>query len=222
MKKYALILLMLSYATMNSQTIQQVDSLASKMCESFKELKEVKDETKIMMVFEKHLPAFYEEAKVTSQAQADSLVNRVYFRLQRNCQAFLDILAGMEENKSDWGKLAEKPKSKLSKKESDTFFSGKSFYYKEYDGSIVNVALSSSHWIETFEDGTTSNLLIRPKGSGEFELEFLESNNNKRKNFSVKGDVYRYGIYSVAEGIYSAWVATKDNEYHSFRIYTRK
>lgn len=207
---------------MSGQTIQQIDSLSSKMCESLKALKDVKDETQVMMVFQKHVPEFYEKIRVTSQEQADSIADRIFFRLQKNCQVFSDVMSATEENKSDWQKLSGKPKVTISKKQCDAFFSGKNFYYKEYDGKTVKVTLSSTHWVETFQDNTTSTLLIRKKDKCGFELEFLESNNNIRKNLSVKGDVYHYGIFSVENGVYDLWNVTRDNQYYSFRLYPQK
>lgn len=222
MKKYVLILFASFSLQMSGQTIQQIDSLSSKMCESFKTLKGVKDQTQILMVFQKHMPGFYKKIGVASKEQADSVSDRIYFRLQKNCQAFLDALGSLEENKSDWQKLSEKPKAKISKKQCDAFFAGKNFYYKEYDGKIVKVALSSTHWVETFHDNTTSTLLIRRKNNCEFDLEFLESNNNMRKNLSVKGDVYHYGVFSVENGVYDLWNVTRDNQYYSVRLYPQK
>ena len=203
------------------QTIQQIDSVSLKMCESLLGLKEIKDDVKITMIFQKHLPDFYERANITSQTVADSVRDIVYFRLQKNCKDFRDVLDKLEENKSDWTTLSQKPKSKITNKEFKAFLKDGNFYYKEYDGKIVNVLITQNIWIETFEDNSKSKLLIHPKENGEFTLEFIESDNHMRKNLSVKGDLYNYGLYEFKDSIYKVWVSQIDKIFYGFRIYSK-
>lgn len=223
MKNY-LILIFISFQfnSITSQTIQQIDSVCVKMCESLSGLKEIKDDAKVTIIFQKHLPDFYEKVNISSQIVADSITDKVYFRLQKNCKDFRDVLDKLEENKSDWITLPEKPKSKVSKKELSSFFKGGNFYYKEYDGKIVNVLITQNKWIETFEDNTTSKLLFHPKKNGEFDLEFIESDNHIRKNLSIKGDLYNYGIYELNDGIFWVWLSQSDKTTYGFRIYPKE
>jgi len=222
MRKY-LILIFISFQfnSITGQTIQQIDSVSLKMCESLSTLKDIKDDVKITMIFQKHLPDFYEKSNITSQAVADSVKDKVYFRLQKNCKDFREVLAKLAENNSDWITLPKKPKSKVSKKEFSTLFKGGNFYYKEYDnGKIVNVLITQNNWVEIFEDNTYSKLLIHPKDNGEFDLEFVESN-HIRKNLSVKGDMYTYGLYEVNDGIFSIWISQSDKAIYGFRLYPK-
>lgn len=222
MKKYLFISLLFIYSGIFGQTIQQIDSITYKMCESLSNLTEEKDDAKITITAQKHLPAFYEKFNINSQIVADSIGDKIFFRLQKNCTSFINILNKLEENKSDWNTLSHKPKSEISKKNCADFFTGGKYYYKEYDGKLVNVIMTPNSWTETFEDNTTSKLLLHPKDNCELELEFIESDNNLRKNFSVKGDLYRYGIYKLEEDSYYIWTSSKDNTIYSFRLYRKK
>ena len=222
MKNYIiLIFALLQFNFINSQTIQQIDSISLKMCKSISELKEIKDDVKVQMVFQNHLPNFYERLNITSQTVADSVKNKVYFRLQKNCKDFRDILDKLEENKSDWVTLSQKPKTEVSKKDFATFLKGGNFYYKEYDGGIVNVSIDKNSWVETFEDRTFSRLTLHRKNDCEFDLEFIESNNEIRRNLSVKGDLYSYGLYKLQDDIFNVWVSQSDNAIYGFRIYPK-
>ncbi|MFV8374727.1 hypothetical protein [Flavobacterium sp. LB1P71] len=223
--KHFFLIIIISFLSnsLSAQTIQQIDSVATKMCESLSGLKNIKDDVQVTMVFQKHLPDFYRRFNIQSQNIADSISDKIYYRIQRNCSAFLDLLNKLEENKSDWHKLSQKPKSLISKINCNTVLKGGNYYYKEYDGKIVNVLVNSNTWTETFEDNTKSNLVIHPKENCEFELEFVESNNETRKNFSVKGDIYNYGFYDIHDGIFDIWVLSKnDNAIYAFKLYSKK
>ena len=81
--------------------------------------------------------------------------------------------------------------------------------------------ITENSWKETFEDGTISLLSFHKTSNCEFELEFIESNNELRKNFSVTGDKYQYGLSSGKDGIYNFWVIGKDNAIYSSIIYKK-
>ena len=203
------------------QSIQQIDSVAMKMCESLASLKEIKEDVQVTMIFQKHLPDFFDKFNISSQVQADSIRDKVYYRLQRHCNAFQVILSNLEENKSDWKMLKEKPKSEINKKECSLFLKGGNYYYKESDGKIVNVLITENSWKETFEDGTISLLSLHKTANCEFDLEFIESNNELRRNFSVKGEKYEYGLISGKDGLYNFWVIGKDNAIYSSIFYRK-
>jgi hypothetical protein len=59
---------------------------------------------------------------------------------------------------------------------------------------------------EDFEDGTFSKLEFRWTSDCEFDIVFIESNNLSRKNFSSKGDIYHYGLYSATGNDYLIWL----------------
>lgn len=204
-----------------AQNIKQIDSLSVEMCNTLAKKNDLSGEKKIEATFEKHLTEYFQKIKVSSQAEADTISTRIFFRLQKNCTAFVELLGVLEEDKSDWVKLNEKPISKISKTDYKSFIKGGQFYYLEYDGTKVSVVVTKNSWTETFADGTTSKLTFVPKDNNEFELVFIESNNETRKNFSVKGDKYIYGIYDKHKDGLQIWTTTQDNVYLGFTLYNK-
>ena len=222
MKNYLLLFFILfHFSALHSQSIQQIDSISIRMCESISDLKGYKDDVKVTMLFQKHLPSFFDNLKISSQAMADSISTRIYYRLQRNCDSFGEILKELDVNKSDWISIKEKPKLIISLKDFSEFVKQGKFFYKEYNGEIVNVIISENIWTETFEDNTTSLLEFKKKSDYEFELRFIKSNNSTRSNLSIKGDKYNYGIYKIDHGIYSVWILNNDKTYSGFKLYKR-
>lgn len=222
MKNYLLLFFIIfNINVLHSQSIQQIDSISKRMCESISGLKEYKDDVKITMLFQKHLPIFFLNLNISSQSMADSISTRIYYRLQKNCDSFRNILTELEINKSDWIKIDEKPKSIVSSKDFAKFVKQSKFYYKEYNGKIVNVIISENIWTETFEDNTTSILEFKKKSDYEFELIFIKSTNSMRSNLSIKGDKYNYGIYKIDNGVYSVWILNNDKTYSGFKLYER-
>lgn len=220
MKKHLSILFVFLFPfSVFSQNIKQIDSVTIAMCESLEKSKIVDDTLNVKAMFFQHLPGVYEKFNVSSQNEADSLNDKIYYRLQRNCNLFREILRRLEPNKSDWKILNEKPLSKISENDFKKFIKHGKFTYKEYNGSIVSVTIEKNVWLEIFEDGTYSKLKFISKKDGEFDLEFIESNNEIRKNFSIKGDIYNYGLFLKDENCYHTWVKNKDNTMSSFKLY---
>ncbi len=223
MKKFILFLLCFSWNLVSSQTIQQIDSVAVKMCESLASMSnDIKDDAKTKMIFQKHLPDFYDKLKITSQEIADSVSRKLFYRLQRNCKLFSDLQANLKVNKSDWQTLSQKPIVNLSKRQWKIFLKGGDFYYKEYDGKIVSVKIESGFWIEQFEDNTTSQLRFLPKKNNEFSLQFITSNNDIRANLSVKDEYYNYGVYFFENGNYGIWIEAQRGVIDTFILYSIK
>ncbi|MFD2892804.1 hypothetical protein ACFS5J_12360 [Flavobacterium chuncheonense] len=203
------------------QNITKIDSLGTEMCQSLSKVNNMKTKEKIEFVFQSHLSAYFDKTKISSQREADSISTLIYYRLQKNCSVFLDMLGELEENKSDWQTLNIKPSSKISKIDYKSFLKGGNYYYKDYNGSIVNVHITEKTWSETFDDGTISKLTLISKSDGEFDLKFIESNNETRKNLSVKGDIYKYGIYEKNSDGFLIWTSTNDNQFLGFKLYKK-
>lgn len=221
MKKiFLLITSLLTINTLLGQNIKQIDSLTTEMCKSLSVINDMSNKEKIESVFQTHLSNYFESIKVSTQAEADTINTRVYYRLQKNCTVFSEILNKLEENKSDWKTLNEKPSSKIKSIDYKSFLEGGNFFYKEYNGDIVNVLISNNSWTETFRDGTISKLFFIPKSGTEFDLKFIESNNETRKNLSVKGDLYNYGIYGKESDGLLVWI-NSNNQYLSFKLYKK-
>lgn len=218
MKKTLSLLLLLVALTAQSQTIKQIDSLNTQICTSLESMKSL-DEPQLMEALQKHMPGFYKRFKIDTAAKSDSLMDLMYFRMQKTCNTFIVLLSKMEENKSDWAIAAAKPKTELSDSDSKAFFAAKSLRYKEYDGKIVRVTLDQTNWTEKFEDGSFSKLELKKTSASTFVLKFIESNNEMRKSFSVRGEEFNYGIYGKEKNYYLAWVLTKEGKYYTFKLY---
>ncbi len=74
--------------------------------------------------------------------------------------------------------------------------------------------------MDLFKDGTYSKLKFEWLGDCEFELEFIESNNESRKSFSKPGDKYIYQILDKKAKYYlmSAWIPGM-SYFLKFKIY---
>ncbi|UPT71169.1 MAG: hypothetical protein M0D53_01795 [Flavobacterium sp. JAD_PAG50586_2] len=218
MKRTISFLILFFVVSAKSQSIKQIDSLNNQICKSFEKFNSL-DESKLHEVLQKHMPDFYTKYKIDTKTKSDSIMDLVYFRLQKNCDAFLDLLSKVEQNKSDWGMSEEKPKNDINEQDLKNFFSFKKLHYKEYDGKIVMVNNDSNLWSEKFEDGSFSKLELKKTSESTFVLKFIESNNEMRKNFSVKGEEFKYGIYGKGQNYYSAWVLSKEGKYYTFKLY---
>ncbi|UUC44567.1 hypothetical protein [Flavobacterium cerinum] len=207
--------------TIQAQNIQQIDSLNVVLCQSLKDLGTI-DEQGIDKVLEKHLPDFFERHKIDTKEKSDSIHMLIYFRLQKECHPFVAYLATLDENKSDWKILNEKPKNNSTKAELKKFFSTTDFYYKEYEGNSITVKINSNQYSEKFEDGSFSKLEFIKTSDSTFSLKFIESDNRKRKNLSVKGEIYHYGIYGKGDTYYDVWTTTDNKQYYAFRFYIGK
>lgn len=218
MKRTISILILFFAISAKSQSIHQIDSLNNQICKSLEKIDSL-DETKFQGVLQFHMPDFYTRYKIDTKEKSDSLMDLVYFRLQKSCNKFIILLSKLEENKSDWGISEEKPKSDISEIELKNFFITKKLHYKEYDGKIVQVSHVSNLWNEKFEDGSFSKLESKKTSESTFVLKFIESNNETRKNFSIKGEEFKYGIYGKSNNYYNAWVLSKEGKYYTFKLY---
>lgn len=218
MKRTILILALFFVISAKSQNIQQIDSLNQQICKSLEKFESL-DESKFQEVLRKHMPDFYTQYKIDTKQKSDSLMDIIYFRLQKSCNKFIVLLSKLEENKSDWEISEEKPKTEITKNELKSFFSAKKLHYKEYDGKIVIVSRDSNLWSEKFEDGSFSKLEFKETSESTFVLKFIESNNEMRKSLSVKGEEFKYGIYGKGQNYYSAWVLSKEGKYYTFKLY---
>ncbi|WP_316633021.1 hypothetical protein [uncultured Flavobacterium sp.] len=214
MKKYLLVALLLYINLSRSQSIKSVDSLNMEICKSLAQNKALNNEIRINTINNSHITPYLAKFK-------DSLVQRevfeqIFFRLQKNCNEFVALFPN-KHPESSWSMQNEKPLDKISKEECNHFDKISKYYYIENDGNKVEVTLSDDLWIEKFSDGTFSKLTFRKKGSCEFELEFIESNNISRKNLSIKGDKYLYKLYDEENETYSVYTQNKET-YYTFKI----
>jgi len=211
------ILTFLIITTGVSQTQIQIDSISNELCKTFVDNEHLVDSINVSISYSKHLFPYLE--KFPKDKREDIGMN-IYFRLQRNCKTFLDILNRDDPPKGDWETITEKPSSDLNKSDCELFLEHSEFKYYEGNGDIVRVTIKDGFWIDHFLDGTFSKLKFKWINECEFEIEFIESSNYTRNNFSKPGDKYIYQLLSKLENYYdlSVEIPNSDN-FLRFKLY---
>lgn len=221
MKKtnYLFLLLALAFfAPTKAQTTKR-DSLITEMCKTLKINTHLSDTLRIYDAFDKHLLPYISTFK---ESQKDSVAQSVFYRFQRNCPEFTNILSRLNPVEGDWESIekGEMPKSLLSKKTCKKITKHKQLSYLEYNGDKVVVEIKNQYWTDHFLDGTYSKLKFKWIDDCEFELEFIESNNESRMNMSIKGDIYVYRIIEKSEDYYDVTTKIQNQDNHlRFKIY---
>jgi hypothetical protein len=217
MKYFLISLLVIPVANAFCQTQAQNDSIVSKICKTIEANTSLEDSLRIVSAMQLHLPNYL---KRFDESKHEDIGQNIFFRLQRNCDIFLQILTKNIPPKGDWRILDEKPTTSLTKKTCRSFNNHQEFTYTESAGGIVKIIHQNNSWINHFEDGTYSKLKFRWVGDCEYEIKFIESNNLIRKNLSKPGDKYRYLILDVQENAYSiSGEVTGSNQFTYFKLY---
>ncbi len=199
------------------QSQQDIDSVATLICNAIKIETEQNDSLKLAKSFQNNLPPFLSSYE---QDQRMDIITHIYFRLQRNCKSFFDITSKLNPPKGDWRIISEKPKTDLTKSECRQFLSHLKYSYLEDTNDTVNIAIENGYWIDHFKDGTFSKLKIEWTSNCEFEAVFIESNNQIRKYYSIPGDKYQYQIVNKGQGYYSMTVENVGSGIiNSFKMY---
>jgi hypothetical protein len=173
---------------------ENIDSLTNKMCSNFKQTIHLSDSARIKILNDEFIIPYLDKF---SEKDREKTIDNLYFRFQKNCQNFREYLYRVDPpQKDDWIKLDSRPEIKITDSEIALLKKIKNLYYYEYEGEKTTVNTSNKYWIETFADGTNSKLYFNWLSRNKFELEFIESNNLGRKNFSKKGDKYIYEVVS--------------------------
>lgn len=162
------------------------------MCADFRSTENLSDTLRIEILNKKFV---FPYLKQFSDLGQEEQVQYIYFRFQKRCESFREYLQKVDPPVNDnWVRLNERPKITVSEKELNDFKGATNFHYFEYAGEKTRVKTDKKYWIEIFSDGTTSKLFYKWIDHTKFELEFIESTNYTRKNFSKKGDKYNYQI----------------------------
>lgn len=193
------------------------DSLINKICNALNLNRHLSDTLRLREVSLKYIfPAIM---------NLDSSKRRTAFmfienRLQRNCKEFSLIVERLNPNKGDWIHEDKKPVGSLQKKACEDFIKIKRYSYMESNGDTVHLTIDNNLWEDHFSDGTYSKLKFHFIGDCEFEIEFIESNNETRKSFSHPGDKYKYQILSKEKGYYKLSVELAGaNQFYTFKMY---
>lgn len=217
MNKLFSLLLLFTSSVSFGQTIAQKDSVILEMCNTLKSNKHLSDTARFENMITTHLQPFL--FKYPEDTQEDIWKN-IYYRLQRTCREFRGILDRLSPPKGDWQELDEKPSSQLKKQACRNFLKTSGYYYLEGDGDKVAIEIKDGYWTDRFKDGTYSKLRFKWLNHCEFELEFVESNNEGRMNLSNPGDKYRYQLLDKKEGYYdvSSEIPNTSN-FMKFKLY---
>ncbi|MBB6372121.1 hypothetical protein [Chryseobacterium shigense] len=206
MKKSVLIIILLLSTFLNAQNeSDKTDKMLDEMCSNFKLNENLSDTLRIEILNKKFIHPYLSQF---SGSELEDKIDNLYFRFQKRCEHFRDYLVKVDPPKDDnWARLDAHPKITVSENEIAQFKKTIDFYYFEYEGKKTTLKTDKNFWIETFEDGTNSKLYYKWIGKNKFELEFIESNNNGRKNFSKKGDKYIYEIINKENNYY--WILSE-------------
>ncbi len=80
--------------------------------------------------------------------------------------------------------------------------------------------MEKGKWTDFFSDKTFSKLTYDWISETEFELVFIESNNETRSNFSVKGDKYIYQVLTKENNFYLMTVNIPGQDtFEKFKLY---
>lgn len=200
-----------------SQNQKEIDSISFKMCDHLKGTSKSNDTLRVNDVYEKVLYPFL--SKVPPE-KVDSIGQTTYFRFQRNCPEFREILNRLNPPKDEVSWTESEPKSNITNKEIRQFKKTNKFSYFEVDGARTQVEIKNGYWNDYFTDGTFSKLNYNWISDEKFELIFIESNNVTRSNFSFKGDQLIYKLLDKKEDYYLLSVnIAGQNNYEIFKLY---
>ncbi|WP_304344780.1 hypothetical protein [Chryseobacterium koreense] len=178
------------------------DEIIDKMCSDFKSTENLRDSLRIESLNQKFIFPYLSQFP---EAERENQVDYLYFRFQKRCEFFRAYLQKVDPPKNEnWIRLNQKPKIMVSEKEINYLKASENFHYFEYTGEKTEVRTDHKYWTETFSDGSYSKLFYHWIDKTKFELEFIESNNHTRKNFSNKGDKYIYEIINKEGDFY--WI----------------
>lgn len=200
-----------------SQERNEIDLLVNEICKTINSNQQLNDSEIVTKIYEKHVNPFLSKSDSSNK---DSLSLLIELRLERNCIVYSKIAHRNGEKKGDWIQLDTKPESELNNSDCDKFYINQSYEYLEPNGDVVKLEMKNNYWVDNFKDGTYSKLKLTRISSCEFEIEFLESNNELRKNFSKKGDKFKYQILSHGEKFYKLSVQIPGQElFYTFKLY---
>lgn len=181
---------------------RETDKIIDEACLRFSKTENLSDSLRVKYLNENII---YPYMSATSSNNKKETLDAFLIRFQKRCESFSNFLIKVDNfNQDNWIVVDKRPESTVTKKELDILKQSNSLYYFEYTGNRTNVEAKNNYWIETFLDKTQSKLKYTWIGNNKFELEFIESNNFERKEFSRKGDKYIYEVINKVNDYY--WV----------------
>ncbi|MFV0176241.1 hypothetical protein OBK27_04775 [Empedobacter falsenii] len=189
MKYYLTYILFIICSISFSQNIDDKrDLLINDLCNILTKNKNLNDLERINLVNQDI--SLVEYFKDFSKDEIQSEEEAIFYRFQKNCKAYTDIIRKFsEKNNENWITLENLPKSTINDKEYKLIKSASELYYFDYEGNKTIVKIENNNWIEYFIDESFSKLKLHWKNNYDFNLEFLESNNLIKKSLSRKGEI---------------------------------
>ncbi len=209
-------LIMFCSTSMKAQLDSKVDSISNELCLYLKSL-QGSDSTILYTLYDKQWESFL---KTVDEHKLEKVEQVLFFRLQRNCVAFSDLLNRLDGG-SDYFIMKEtKPESVISPEQIRAFKQQNLFYYYENNDAMTHVLIEDGYWIESFPDQTVSKLYIEWIGETTFKLVFIDSDNLMKSNFSQEGDEYYYEILNQGEDYYTLIVYIPGQDrYYQFKLF---
>lgn len=192
MKIQLLAMILLLSLNSSAQSRNEVDSVSKEICKTISLSQETNDSLRLTQSMMRHLEPILENIK--SDSEAEEYWNKIFFNLQKSCKIFWDLIQKITPPNDHWQEVQAIPASKLSDKEFYEFKRIKAFYYLEPNGDTTKVQIDQSNWKEIFADHSYSFLEMEWLDQFTYELTFIESNHEIRKNMSLKGDSYQYHL----------------------------
>lgn len=218
MKILSVITALLFCYQLNAQKNYNFDSLANRICESFKTTAAYPDSVRIEKTFEKHLAIF----ENSNQKEAEDIYLVLYLKLQMTCPGFDRITDMVTAGKDDGTTVTEDLPGKVNATACSKIYRQNWFYYMQGE-SRINTYINDSSWKSLFPDGTYSLLKLKKTNECEFIISFEESNNFVIANSLTKGYRFRYRIIEEFPEYYqvlSEDMATKKKQL--FKLYLLK
>ncbi|UMQ40011.1 hypothetical protein MKS83_11360 [Chryseobacterium sp. Y16C] len=198
----------------------KMDKIIDDACLKFSKTQNLSDSLRVKYLNENIIYSYISTAKIKNKEALDAML----IRFQKRCESFSSFLTKIDNlNQDDWITLDQRPQVLVTKRDLEILKQSKSLYYFEYDGERTNVEVKNNYWVETFTDQTQSKLKYTWVDENKFELEFIESNNFERKEFSRKGDKYIYEVINKVNDYY--WVIAEipgQSRLVKFKLYIEK
>ena len=198
------IIAVLVFGFSSAQVSDEEEKLVLEMCKTYKANSDLEGEEREMKMLTIHLEPYLKTLPVNT---IDSVAHSIYIRFQRICpeykQHLMDIGFANDKN-AGMVIVAEKPNATISKEELKEFKTKELFTYFDANGIMTWLEIKNGIWTEKFFDNTYSKTKFSWISDNQFQLEFIESDNELKKAMSRKGDIYRYEILSKEDEYY--WI----------------
>lgn len=195
-----------------------IEAVIENCCENVNQMKTDNVELIHKMILTKYVEKLVQNEE---EIKNDSIFEAFSLRLQKKCPQYLEKIYKTYD-KGIWELHEKRPIVESTIQECRSFESIGSYYYQSDIGEVT-LTINDGIWFEEFEDDTYSKLKFIKTEPCEFYLEFIESNNAMKMNFSKKGDKYNYQIIAKEMNSFTLSVQVPNsNQYYTSPMNIRK